>query len=870
MLPGLEVEGVGDVGVPVSASDAKRLIKQAAQAPYGRGEETIVDTKVRRVWQLEPQQFALRNAEWASCLALIVEDVRREFGIAQKVEAQLYKLLVYEKGSFFAPHRDTEKAERMFATLVVCLPSQHEGGTLMVSHDEQTKRIDFGGEASRFQMQYAAFYADCQHEVTPVTSGYRVCLVYNLAIAKSKTQPSAPVSGGAIESAAALLAKLFAEESRVKIAIPLKHQYTEAGLGPDAESSDDSADDFDDEDDDFDDDFGDASDEAEDSDDEWDDDSDEDDEPASRGRKLSAKGTKLVPEKATGDAVLQQPSSAGEQTALPLKGSDRAWMNVLSHAAEQSGCQAFLALLTHWQSGSVDCNSIDYDYQRERLRRRMPDESSAEFEEVFDESMSLSHWFNAAGQRQPFAELHLAEAEVISDVATKDRPYRQEVHEATGNEGVSMERWYHQAVIVIWPQAQFFGILAGAGPVSAVPALEQLIDERRRAIPMTRVQDRAGHPDREADCHTFAKEIIARWRKQMSAASSPWDTALRLPRRGAGEKSLAARMLSALQAIDDEKLSSSFVSKVLPTDGDGSEGAELATLVQQHGWKNLAEPLRELFAQQQPGTSGRELSIPVTLFEALCCHAAKPSSERVTPERLTVCRSLADELEQVIDRWDGRKWDSWKTESDHRLGIVEPVVRALTAIEATESLERFVARATSDPKHYDLHAVLIPAVTTLLSDRAFNAGVQPSLGRSACEHLHQHCIAELITRTAERPQPPADWSRDTKIDCQCADCRELSEFLNSKTESVHLFRRRKELRQHLHREIDKHQCDVTHVTDRRGSPQTLVCTKTQARYERRLSQSETDQRLLEELEQLSSSCVVPKVVSKPRPKTKNP
>jgi hypothetical protein len=33
----------------VSAVDARRLIEQASQAPYGRGEETIVDTNVRRV-----------------------------------------------------------------------------------------------------------------------------------------------------------------------------------------------------------------------------------------------------------------------------------------------------------------------------------------------------------------------------------------------------------------------------------------------------------------------------------------------------------------------------------------------------------------------------------------------------------------------------------------------------------------------------------------------------------------------------------------------------------------------------------------------------------------------------------------------------
>src|SRR5262249_51298934 len=156
-----------------------------------------------------------------------------EFGIRQKVTPHLYKLLVYEKGSFFAPHRDTEKTPGMFATLVVCLPSRHQGGTLLIRHDGQTQKIDFGGKTAEFTTQYAAFYADCEHEIKPVTSGYRICLVYNLAIA-GKKQPAAPKDGRDVERATELLAELFDEPSGDldKIAIPLEHQYTEAGLDP--------------------------------------------------------------------------------------------------------------------------------------------------------------------------------------------------------------------------------------------------------------------------------------------------------------------------------------------------------------------------------------------------------------------------------------------------------------------------------------------------------------------------------------------------------------------------------------------------------------------------------------------------------------
>src|SRR4051794_8348685 len=51
VLPGLEVEGLGPVGLPLTARQAKELKKQCEQAPYGKGEETVVDTNVRRVWR---------------------------------------------------------------------------------------------------------------------------------------------------------------------------------------------------------------------------------------------------------------------------------------------------------------------------------------------------------------------------------------------------------------------------------------------------------------------------------------------------------------------------------------------------------------------------------------------------------------------------------------------------------------------------------------------------------------------------------------------------------------------------------------------------------------------------------------------------
>ena len=97
---------------------------------------------------------------------------------------------------------------------------------------------------------------------------------------------------------------------------------------------------------------------------------------------------------------------------------------------------------------------------------------------------------------------------------------------------------------------------------------------------------------------------------------------------------------------------------------------------------------------------------------------------------------------------------------------------------------------------------------------------------------------------------PTDYRRPSKLSCNCDDCRELSAFLDNPNEAVHRFRVRKDRRQHLHRIIERHRCDLTHVTERRSSPQTLVCTKTTASYKAACQVYERDQQFLSRLEGL--------------------
>jgi len=234
VLPGLEVHGMGPVGLPLTAKQAKEIIKQCDQAAYGKGEETLVDTSVRRVWRMEPGRFSLTNPDWDRFLAETVARVQEELGLEkQELVGHLYDLLVYEPGSFFLPHRDGEKLDRMVATLVVALPSTYQGGELVVRHEGHERTIDFQGpDDNPFHTHFAAFYADCEHEVRPLRKGYRLCLVYNLTLAKSKKTIVAPREAEHVARITRLLREWSEDDSADKLTITLDHQYTEKGLTP--------------------------------------------------------------------------------------------------------------------------------------------------------------------------------------------------------------------------------------------------------------------------------------------------------------------------------------------------------------------------------------------------------------------------------------------------------------------------------------------------------------------------------------------------------------------------------------------------------------------------------------------------------------
>ena len=99
------------------------------------------------------------------------------------MRAELYKLNIYARGGFFKAHVDTPRSEKMFGSLVVCLPTQFTGGELIVRHHKEEIKYDWSSTASDTSstLHWAAYFSDVEHEILPVSEGHRVTLTCNLS-----------------------------------------------------------------------------------------------------------------------------------------------------------------------------------------------------------------------------------------------------------------------------------------------------------------------------------------------------------------------------------------------------------------------------------------------------------------------------------------------------------------------------------------------------------------------------------------------------------------------------------------------------------------------------------------------------------------
>ena len=105
---------------------------------------------------------------------------------------------------------------------------------MIVYHQGKEEHYDFSGLKGCTNFHYAAFYADCQHEIKEVSNGYRLCLIYNLLYKGGGACPS-PADNGELVNQVVTSMKKWNKDAACfsgppMMAYLLEHQYCEASL----------------------------------------------------------------------------------------------------------------------------------------------------------------------------------------------------------------------------------------------------------------------------------------------------------------------------------------------------------------------------------------------------------------------------------------------------------------------------------------------------------------------------------------------------------------------------------------------------------------------------------------------------------------
>ncbi|EIW85822.1 hypothetical protein CONPUDRAFT_98957, partial [Coniophora puteana RWD-64-598 SS2] len=153
-------------------------------ATFGRNGEDVLDESYRRAGVLLPGNFSTGLSPSELGLGHVVSEFLEGENGLRPVLLKLDKLNVYAgKGEFFKAHKDTPRASSMFGSLVVVLPTPHDGGALVLRHKGEEYKVDFADTFKTTQapaIGYVAFFSDVEHEIETVRSGNRVTFTYGL------------------------------------------------------------------------------------------------------------------------------------------------------------------------------------------------------------------------------------------------------------------------------------------------------------------------------------------------------------------------------------------------------------------------------------------------------------------------------------------------------------------------------------------------------------------------------------------------------------------------------------------------------------------------------------------------------------------
>jgi hypothetical protein len=296
-----------------------------------------------------------------------------------------------------------------------------------------------------------------------------------------------------------------------------------------------------------------------------------------------------------------------------------------------------------------------------------------------------------------------------------------------------------------------------------------------------------------------------------------------------------ATMLEALGRLADATLLERFIGGIVTSRFDGTENAGLAAYLRLLNPESASKLFVKLLRANMPWMHG---SCANLLRRVMRDHVRKLEKNWV-PALKNMATAVVEGLLSVGvgDKGDYHHLDGHpKSEGQSvNAALVIDLFDALRAGEFSELRNAAAMNLIARPAICDPGDVVVPALTNLHAQQA-----KEYVHDQALLRLWIHAGESLLKRSEHPPEAPKDWRQLVTLTCPCKECRALQAFARDAKVQVARFSVRQDLRQHIEYAIDRQGIDMTYVTEAKGSPHTLICTKTRRTYQRQCEQYKTD------------------------------
>ncbi|MBS0642226.1 MAG: 2OG-Fe(II) oxygenase, partial [Proteobacteria bacterium] len=499
---------------------------------------------------------------------------------------------------------------------------------------------------------------------------------------------------------------------------------------------------------------------------------------------------------------LEHAYTMAELSFTALKGADAGIAGVLAQAAAEANCDLHLALVSIEESGIAEYNA-DYGRRRRRYYDEDDDDEDEEWEagEITDASMTLSEWRRPDASATDLGPLPFEKGELCPPDAFEDlTPDDEHFQEATGNEGASFERSYSRAGLVLWPASRRLAVLNHGGLETTLPYLEDLVQRWQNAGKSTR-------PGLWAQADELSGRMLWSWSRHSWRSNND---------------NKPGRMLGLLCRLGNHDRIDQFLTDISAAGHYAAiDNAAIlraaALLPSERAVDRLAQIIGQNAAKSLPACSSL-LRSGIEL--------GRWGAGELAPAAAT----LVDKLPQDKDMVPASPWVMEPPALP--AACVADLVAATSQIDPALA-ERALRHIMANSKQYSLDDGLVPAACALAAQEG--SWIWP-----VAERLRGACLTHLQHRAVLPLEAPRDWARPATVGCTCADCRSLAAFLAAPDQPQWRLKAAMDRRRHVEDTVRAAHCDVDLVTEKRGTPHTLIATKNHASYERRVRQRRED------------------------------